>query len=159
MSSAEVDVVKDFLRALDEKNFQKADSYLREDFVYSAPHPPQPLNREQFMQLMESLEVAIPDWSFNYSDVHQQGMTVHATIHITGTNTGELIAPLLNLPPIAPTGKKIDMPEEHFECGVRDYKIFWLTMHPAPGGGFQGLLERLGITMPPFKDTGFYEGV
>jgi predicted ester cyclase len=159
MSAAEIDVVKDFMKALDNKDFHKAYSYLREDFVYSANSLPQPLNRHQFIQLMESLEVAMPDWSFNFHDVHQEGMTVHVKFRITGTNTDELILPLLDLPPLPATGKKLDMPEEGFECGVRDYKIFWLTMHFATGGGIPALLKQLGVEMPPFNDTGFTEGV
>jgi predicted ester cyclase len=141
----EIEIVQAFFRALDEKDFAAAFSYLRSDFVYSAPTPPQPLFRDQFIELMTDLETAIPDWSFNFHDVHREGMTVHVKVHITGTNSGEFVAPVIGITPTPPTGKKIDLPEEYYECGVRDNQIFWLTLHPAPGGDISDLLQDIGV--------------
>lgn len=141
----EIEIVQAFFRALDEKDFATAYSYLRSDFVYSAPNPPQPLFRDQFIEFMTDLEAAIPDWSFNFHDVHQEGMTVHVKVHITGTDTDEFAAPVIGIQPTPPTSKKIDLPEEYYECGVRDNKIFWLTLHPTPGGDISDLLQQIGV--------------
>lgn len=141
----EIEIVQAFFRALDEKDFATAFSYLSSDFVYSAPTTPQPLFRDQFIEFMTDLEAAIPDWSFNAHDIHQQGMTVHVKVHITGTDSGEFAAPVIGIQPTPPTGKKIDLPEEYYECGVRDNQIFWLTLHPAPGGDISDLLQQIDV--------------
>ncbi|HET9920704.1 MAG TPA: nuclear transport factor 2 family protein [Ktedonobacteraceae bacterium] len=144
----EIEIVRAFMRALDAKDFPTAYSYLRSDFVYSAPTPPQPLFRNQFIEFMTALEAAIPDWSFNFHDVHRQGETVHVKIQITGTNTGVFAAPVMGISATPPTGQKIDLPEEYYECGVRDNQIFWLTLHPAPGGDISDLLRTIGVNQP-----------
>src|SRR6266704_2985451 len=67
-----VETVKDFMIALEAKEFDKAASYLSDDFIFSG-WTPQPLDKAEFMTDMTELKAGLPNLSYHFQavkDVH-----------------------------------------------------------------------------------------
>ena len=147
-----VDIVNDFMVALESKDFDTAASYLSDDFVFSG-WTPQPLDKDQFITVMGELKAGIPNLSYHFHTVRDvqdlvQESNVKAAIQMTGTQTDGFILPPLGLPPIPQMARSISLPEEQWSYTLQDGKIVRIMVHRVPGGGIQGLLQQLGIDVP-----------
>ena len=147
-----VDIVNDFMVALESKDFDTAASYLSDDFVFSG-WTPQPLDKGQFMTVMGELKAGIPNLSYHFHTVRDvrdlvQESNVKAAIQMTGTQTDSFILPPLGLPPIPQMARSVSLPEEHWDYTLQNGKIVKITVQRVPGGGIQGLLRQLGIELP-----------
>jgi ketosteroid isomerase-like protein len=100
-----IDTVKAFSEALDARDFNKAASYLADDFVFAGPVP-QPIGKQAFIAVQSAFENAFQGWSFNSHDEVEQGEKVVAAVQITGTHTRDLVLPMPGMPPIPATGKR-----------------------------------------------------
>ena len=116
-----------------------------EDFVMTGPAP-QPLGKADFIGFMHVLLTALPDFAFNISRFEENGDTVVAYSHITGTHKGTLAVP--GLPPIPATGKKIVLPQEEHTYIVKNGKLHSLVTDARPDAGVMGLLAQLGVALP-----------
>lgn len=139
------DIARAGLSAWEAGDAATLSSLVADDFVLSGPVP-QPLGKQEFLGLMQSLHVAMPDFAFNVSSFEENGDTVIAKTHITGTHTGVLNLP--GIPPIPPTGIRTRMPEEVQTQKFRDGKMVSLTTNAPPGAGIPGMLAQLGVTIP-----------
>jgi hypothetical protein len=147
-----VDIVKDFMIALESKDYDTAASYLSDDFVFSG-WTPQPLDKDQFITVMGELKAGIPNLSYHFHTVRDvrdlvQESNVKAAIQMTGTQTDSFILPPLGLPPIPQMARSVSLPEEHWDYTLQNGKIVKITVQRVPGGGIQGLLRQLGIELP-----------
>jgi predicted ester cyclase len=142
------DITDAFSAALESRDFEKAGSYLSDDFVFTGPVP-QPVGKQEFLAIQRAVEDAFPDWSFNVHDVQEQGEKVTGAVKITGTHTRDLALPMPGIPVIPATGKKLSMPEEHLEFNFKGEKIASLTSDNVPGGGLPGVLAQIGVQLPP----------
>ena len=147
-----VDTVKDFMIALEAKEFDKVASYLSDDFVFSG-WTPQPLDKDQFLTVMRELKAGLPNLSYHFhavKDVYdlEQEDSVKATIQMTCTQTDGFILPPLGLPPIPQMARTVSMPEELWSFTLQGDKIARIMVHRVPGGGIQGFLHQLGIDVP-----------
>ena len=143
------DVVKDFMVALEAKEFDGAASNLSDRFVFSG-WTPQPLDKGQFIEVMEGLKEGIPNLSYHFHTVkdvrdREQESSVKAAIQITGTQTDGFILPPLGLPPIPQTARTVSLPEERWDYTLENGKIVRISVQRVPGGGIAGLLHQLGI--------------
>jgi len=152
MTSA-TEIVTAFMTALEAKEFDRATSYLSDDFIFIGSTP-QPLNKNQFITTMSGLASGIPNLSYHFRDIHDileqqqwQEERVEATIQMTGTQTESFELQWLSLPIIPEMGKSISLPQEHWQFSVKGDKITMLTTDRLPGGGITGLLGQLGIDM------------
>jgi len=141
------DTVKAFIVALEARDFNKAASYLSDDFVFSGVTP-QPVGKNEFLGMQESVQTAFPDWSFNLGDLHEDGDTVKMTLQISGTQTGQLDLSPVGLPPVPPTGKKVSLPKDPAEVTVKGGKITAFHNMPSANGGLPGMLSQLGVQLP-----------
>jgi predicted ester cyclase len=139
------DLVKTMLKDLESGNAQKGAVYYAEDFVFSGPVP-EPLNKDQFLDLMTAMTKGLPDWAFNVTSVQEKGSTVSVKVQITGTHKGILAVP--GLPTVSPTGKRIKLPAETLEITVEGDKITDFRVDVPPGGGVPGIYQQLGIKLP-----------
>jgi predicted ester cyclase len=142
------ETVKAFSAALEAREFDKAASYLADDFVLNGPVP-QPIGKQEFIAIQSAFESAFEDWSFNSHDEVEQGDKVVAAVQITGTHTRDLILPMPGMPTIPATDKKVSLPEEHLEFTFMGDKIASLTTDNVPGGGIPGVLQQIGVPLPP----------
>jgi len=139
------DIVKAGLKAWESNDEQTVTALVADDFKLSGPVP-QPVGKQEFIGLMHAVVAALPDFAFNISSYEENGDTVIAKSHITGTHTGVLALP--GLPPIPPTGKKVRLPEEVQTYTLKDGKLHVLTTDARPDAGIPGLLAQLGVEIP-----------
>ena len=142
-----VEIVKEFVKALESRDVDKAAGYLSADFEMRGLTP-LPISRESYLQIQRGIQSAFKNWRLNLSDIHERGGMVEATAHITGTHTGDLVLPVPDLPAVPATGKTISLPGEIRQYKVRGTKIASLRVIVTPGGGFQGLYGQLGAKLP-----------
>jgi predicted ester cyclase len=142
------EIVQAFSAALEAHDFEKAASYLSDDFVLSGPIP-QPLGKQEFIAVQSAFENAFEDWSFNSHDEVEQGDKVIAAVQITGTHTRDLVLPMPGMPAIPASHKKVSLPEEHLEFTFEGDKIASLASDNVPGGGVPGVLQQIGVPLPP----------
>jgi predicted ester cyclase len=143
-----IDTVKAFSEALDARDFNKAASYLADDFVFAGPVP-QPISKQAFIAVQSAFENAFQGWSFNSHDEVEQGEKVVAAVQITGTHTRDLVLPMPGMPRIPATGKRVSLPVEHITFTFKGDKIASLTSDNVPGGGVAGVLAQIGVPLPP----------
>jgi predicted ester cyclase len=141
------ETVKAFAAALEAREFDKAASYLTDDFIFSGPMP-QPIGTREFIAVQSAFEDAFQDWSFNSHDEIEEGDKVVAAVQITGTQTRDLVLPMPGMPTIPATNKKVSLPEEHLEFTFTGDKISLLTSDNVPGGGVPGVLQQIGVSLP-----------
>jgi hypothetical protein len=153
MSTTATQIVTDFMVALEAKQFEKAATYLADDFRFIG-WTPLPLNKDQFIRLSSELAYGMPNLSYNFHDLHEvdalpgEGNRERAAIRVTGTQVNEFVLVPLGLPPIPQTAQSVALPEEHWEYVVRDDTIVTIDVEPVPGGGISGLLHQFGINIP-----------
>ena len=143
-----IETIKAFSAALEARDFEKAASYLADDFVFSGPVP-QPIGKQEFIAVQSAFENAFEDWSFNSHDEVEQGEKAVAAVQITGTHTRDLVLPMPGMPTIPATHKRVSLPEEHLEFTFKGDKIASLTSDNVPGGGVPGVLQQIGVPLPP----------
>jgi hypothetical protein len=74
---------------------------------------------------------------------------VVAAVQITGTQTRDLILPIPGMPTIPATNKNVPLPGEHLEFTFMGDKIASLASDNVTGGGVPGVLQQLGVPLPP----------
>ncbi len=143
------DLAKAAIRAWESKDATSLDSYLSNDFVCRGLLP-QPIQKAQYIDFMQAIMMAMPDWSFHAHFLHQQplrgqGQSVLFVTQITATHTGDLILP--DLPIIPPTGTKISLPYRHLDYLVTGETITALTTDFSPNA-LEEILAQMGMVLP-----------
>ena len=144
MSSS--DIVRKTMETLESGDVENAGSFLSDDFEITGPIPER-MNKLQFLGLMKGLISAMPDFSFNPSEIKEEGGKVSMKIHVNGTHTGLLNLAAIGIPPLHATGVEVVLPEEPVTVTVKDGMIVSAKLNPVPGGGATGALEQLGIEL------------
>jgi len=142
-----VEIVKEFIAAMERGDIERAASFLSVDFTMSGLTP-LPMSKDQYIDVKRGILAAFPDWSYNLSDFQEEAGVIRATAHVTGTHTGDLSVPIPDLPIIKATGKAIALPGETHLYSVRGGKISTIHVLVVPGGGFQGIYRQLGARLP-----------
>lgn len=141
------EVVTKYFRALEERDVDKVAGLLVGDFVFV--NPVEPMSKEDFLRFMEGLFAGFPDYRFDHGDMRADGDVVTVGLRMSGTHTGTLDLPMPGLKPVPATGKKVVLPEQRFDYEVRDGRIATITPEPMPHAGIIGLLEQIGVKLPP----------
>jgi hypothetical protein len=121
---------------------------LTDDFKFQGPLP-DPISKEEWLKLQQSLNTAIPDWSFYIKKIEQQDNTVIATVNITGTHKGELKLPIPFIPAIPPSQKEVKLPIDDMKFEFKEGKIwveetpFKLSGYPATISGTTSFTQEL----------------
>jgi ketosteroid isomerase-like protein len=139
-------IVHECLEAFEKGQFDKAAEYLADDMVFSGPVP-QPIRKNDYVQLQTNLIRGLPDWKFNFHEERVQGDTVYGSVQISGNNTSALPAIMPGMQMVPVTGKHVSLPEEPLRITVRNGKITRIEADPVPGSGVSGILQQLGISM------------
>ncbi len=139
------DIVLQLLHALEERDFDKAKTYMSNDFEFTGPMP-KSMNSMESIDAFRHLFRAFPDWRFNFNVINEDDNEVTGKVHITGTQTGELNLPFIqNLGTIQPTGKRISLPEQKVHFKMKGNKISRYQVDVPPNGGITGLLSQIGV--------------
>src|SRR5579872_975070 len=140
-----IELVQTGMRAWEANDADTLSSLVAEDFVMTGPTP-QPLDKAAFIGFMHILLAAFPDFAFNVSSFEENGDTVIAYSHITGTHSGTLALP--GFPPIPATGQKVALPQEVQAYTVKNGKLQSLNTDARPDAGIPGILSQLGVSLP-----------
>lgn len=141
------DVVKTFITALQAGEMEEAARFIADDFVERG-WTPQALDGQTFLAMMSALRNAIPDFSFNLSNVSEQNDAARALIAIEGTHTRDLALPEFGLPLIAYSGVAIYLPQARAEFRIKEQQITEMLVETIPGGGLTGLLQQIDTELP-----------
>lgn len=136
------EIVKTVITALQSGDFSEAANYMAPDFQLVG-WMPQPLNEGQFLALQAELDAAMPDFSYQLSDLHGHADVVEGLIQVSGTHTRTLALPLLDIPPMRETGQQVVLPQVAVKFLLKDGKITEMGVQPVDGGGMEGLLQQM----------------
>lgn len=142
-----VDVVKTFITALQAGEMEEAAGYMADDFVERG-WTAQPMDGQEFLAMISALRNAMPDFSFNLSDVRELDDGVEALISVSGTHTRDLALPQFGLPLVAYSGVAIYLPQAHSEYRFKEQQIAGMLVETIPGGGLNGLLQQIDTELP-----------
>jgi predicted ester cyclase len=109
--------------------------------------PARTLDKDQFLQMLRALYAGFPDWHYDHDEPEWREDVVAVRWRQGGTHTGTFALP--GLPPVPPTGKIVQIPEHHFFYRVRGDQIVEIRPEPVPGGAPRGILEQIGVELPP----------
>jgi hypothetical protein len=147
----EAEIVNDFMMALQIKEYEKAASLLADDFLFSG-WTPQPLNASQMMDVMGGLKAGFPDLAYHFevdrSKAERTPGIVEGKIQITGDQKAGFILPAIGTPPIPEKAAHISLPQEQWIFTLGQGEITRLASRRVPGGGIEGLLNQMGISLP-----------
>jgi len=106
------------------------------------------LDKEPALKMLTALYAGFPDWSYAYDGIEDRGQGNNAIKwRQDGIHTGTWAMP--GMAPIPPTGKKVRIPEHYFYYRVADDKLTMIFPEPFVGGAPRGILEQIGVELPP----------
>lgn len=150
MNSAETpgESVRLFMSDLEALDWEGAASHMDDTFLASG-WTPKPLNKADFLGIVQGLKEGIPGLIFNLHNIQENGDTITGTIKITGYQSDSFILPQLGLPPIPQMAASINMPTEDITYLLTNNRITQMQIHSGPDGGIRGLLRQVGVELPP----------
>lgn len=105
------------------------------------------LTQAQFRAMISALYAGFPDWRYDHDPVEVHGERYAVKWRQGGTHTGVWAMP--GMDPIPPTGKAVRIPEHYFHYRVSGDFITEIHPEPIPGGAPRGILEQIGVVLPP----------
>jgi predicted ester cyclase len=138
-----LDFVKSWQAAFESGNVDYLREHSTADFAITGAAP-QPIPLKDYTELMPHLLRAIPDWKFNASNYKVVGDRVTCSVRISGTHSGVLDFPMMNINGYQPTGKRFRLPLETNTYVLRDGKVARLEVEKVEGGGIPGILTQIG---------------
>jgi molybdopterin converting factor small subunit/predicted ester cyclase len=104
------------------------------------------LDKQVFLSFLQALYAAFPDWSYDHDEPELRGDEIAVKWRQSGTHSGTLALP--GFPALAPTGKKVKIPEQFFFYRVSADRIIEIRPEPIAGGAPQGILQQIGAEWP-----------
>ena len=141
------ETVRAVLDAIERQRWDEARSYLSDDFEFSGATP-QPVNADAWLAVHKALGAAMPDLRADTRDMREEGGKVLFAVQLAGTQTGALALPIPGIPTIAPTGKRVRLPEEYCTVGFQGDKLVSYSVQTTDEGGIPGILKQLGVALP-----------
>ena len=143
-----MELTEGFTTALEAADFDTAASYLSDDFQFSSPMMPQPLNAAQWIGFTRALRAGVPDLSYNFRIHGAEGNVVRVSTQISGTHTGDLDMSGMGVGVIPATGKPFACAEEQSDGTVVGDKVVSIYIHATPETGLADMLRQIGVEMP-----------
>jgi len=140
-------VVKEAFAAMEDGDFEKMEKNLDDEYQLVGPAP-KPLEKTEFLDFCRGLVAGFPDWKFNITDLRESGDSVTGLLHISGKHTGDLDLSSIGLSIYPATGIRLAPVEEPMIATLRDGKIYRLEVASVEGGGIEGLLRQIGVSVP-----------
>jgi|GEM_PF-116563 len=143
-----IEVATKLMSDIEYADLESCAHFLSDDFIFSGPVP-EPLRKTEWMGMMQSMLTAIPDWSFNISDIQELDDEIRIRVQVSGTQTGDWDLSTLDLGLVKATGKSFELPVEHCELTIRDGKVIRFSVNDiGSDGGLIGILAQLGVKVP-----------
>jgi hypothetical protein len=142
-----IEKVETLVTALQSGDLEMAASILSDDFTVSGLTP-EALDKRVFLAVQSELLAAMPDFSYNLSDVRQEDDKVRAFISITGTHNRDLSLPMFGLQSVPATGLYVVLPQVQTEYLFEKDLVKNMYISEEPGSGLSGLLQQIGAELP-----------
>ena len=139
--------VQSLMDAVQMGDFEKAKSYLSDDFEFSGPVP-QPISGAEWMGMSANLKAAFPDLNYRFKIESVDGNTAQISGELSGTHKGALDLTSMHMGTIPASGKSFKAAHEHGKVRVRDGKVSAWAMEPTEGAGLMAILAQLGVKVP-----------
>ena len=105
------------------------------------------LSKPEFLKMLNALYTGFPDWHYDYDASNCRAICYAVKWRQGGTHKGVFAMP--GLDPVAPTGRTVKIPEHYFFYRVAGEKIVMIRPEVVPGGAPRGILEQIGVALPP----------
>lgn len=146
MNTSTPQILVDYVSSLVEHDLAKIAATLAEDMTFISAT--RILDKQQFIAMLSALYAGFPDWDHGYNEIENRGEGNYAIKwHQSGTHTGTWSMP--GMEPIAPTGRRVQIPPQYFFYRVADDKLVLIFPEPVVGGAPRGILEQIGVEVPP----------
>jgi len=139
-------IANQVLDAFERGEINATRSSFSDDFSFTGPMP-LPLNKAQFLDLMNQILRGVPDWNFHRHDVRVEGQTVIVPVEITGTQSGTLQQLMVGMPILPPSNHSFHLPQEVMQIRFDGERIANIHVDPVHGGGIPGMLHQLGVSV------------
>ena len=136
------EIVKGLFSSIEAKDIAAARARLTPNFEFAGAVP-QPITAEMWLGMHSALSAGFSDFSFNANNVKEEGDKVTMTVALSGTHDGTLALPLPGASPVAATGRKVTLPEEHVAVEFAGDKISRVFVTPHPQGGPANILRQV----------------
>lgn len=135
-----------YIEGLKAHDVEKVGGTAAEDIVFISAT--RVLDKPRFLAMLAALYAGFPDWHYAYDRIEDRGQGNYAVKwRQGGTHTGVWAMP--GMAPISPTGRKVVIPEHYFYYRVAGDKLTMIFPEPIPGGAPRGILEQIGVELPP----------
>lgn len=143
----ETDTVREFVDAFNVRDKRRLGTLLADDFTFEIAGAPKTFDKDGFVDMMETLHAAFPDWRFENLKIESDENPVRVKIDTTGTHQGPLDLGMIGGGVVDTTGKTFRNEREPATFVVKNGKI---TEHSVddPEGGVVSMLEQLGVEPP-----------
>jgi len=108
------------------------------------------LAKADFLAMLRALYTGFPDWRYEPEPPRYTGNAIDAVAirwRQGGTHTGVFALP--GLDPVAPTGRRVQIPPHDFFYRIEANRLVYIRPDPIPGGAPRGILEQIGVVLPP----------
>lgn len=110
--------------------------------------PARRMTAAETLAFLRALYRAFPDWQYRNEPPECRGAGRWRVLwRQGGTHTGPLDLP--GFPAVAPTGRRVAIPEHYFYYRVEGAKLVEIRPDPVPGGAPRGIFEQIGVELPP----------
>jgi len=134
-----------YIEGLKAHDVDKIGSTVSHDLAFIAAT--RTLDKPQFLAMLRALYSGFPDWHYDHDPVEHDGDVYAIKWRQGGTHLGVWAMP--GMDPIEPTGRPVKIPEHYFFYKVRGGLIVEIRPDPVPGGAPRGILEQIGVELPP----------
>jgi predicted ester cyclase len=138
------EIVQTLLDSVQKGDFEKAKSFLTDDFQFSGPIP-EPVNRETWLGMSASLKTAFPDLDYHVKVIGADDDVVRTTSQLSGSHRGSFDLTDMNMGVIPATNKAFSAKLEKTKITIKDNKITSWVVEPTQGAGLNAILDQLGV--------------
>ncbi|RJP77623.1 MAG: nuclear transport factor 2 family protein [Candidatus Zixiibacteriota bacterium] len=136
-------IVKTVMDHLESDDPERARKFLAPDFHFEGSVT-RPLNLDQMLEIVTAIMKAFPDWSMQFSLLHEDGEVVRGMVEPQGTHTGDDLR-LPGIAPIPATGISVILARTPIQFLVREGKITQIRLEAGSSAGIPAILEQLGL--------------
>lgn len=139
-------VLLDYVEGLRTHDVERVGRTASDDLLFVAAT--RILGKQDFLAMLRALYAGFPDWTYAYDEVEVRGQGNYAIKwRQGGTHTATWAMP--GMEPIAPTGREVVIPPHYFYYRVAGGRLTLIFPEPLPGGAPRGILEQIGVPLPP----------
>jgi predicted ester cyclase len=144
---SKIDSAKKFAGLIDSHDLAGLQDLLAEDCI--AKGDTMEIPKQQFIEYLEALFTAFPDFKFSHNDFREEGEMISFRVEEQGTHTGLLDLTPFGVPLSLPaTSKPFKTPETKHTIRVAEGKVSYISEEQVEGGGLAGVLAQLGVSLP-----------